>query len=524
MSKPYEIGDFSGGVVRDSKRLTLAPNQCRIARNFYIHHATGRLIKRRGFTKYNDTAVPGAKYIDTITRYYNSTVRDTVIGAATTTYSKILHDGGGVSGWTEITGGSDLACGDRIRFQVARDYLLLCNGNVMQYWAGTGNTKADVTYVTGSGYYSALKPRLLSLADNRLYVVNNVDAQRNQVWFSVIGIWTTDPGTDIEFGELDFITIPYRIGDQRGITALWPDGFNNDLLVFRENDYYRLVGTGPDDYLLWRVPGPGGCMSADGVCDAEDFIVFVGNGNVYAYDGRNETYTIGDEIAEEMKDQNLEESCCTYFPDIKSVVVSWPGAAWCWNVKTHGWTKWDSNAGPHTSCTLMAAADKRIVLFNNKTDNYLYQHDYGTTDTGATITTVFRSDDLDMGAASVTKKVMSGYIQTNNIAPTQTVRLMGNGNKHYWTGDATVGPEHTDINLWATSPTDKTSMLWSKAINKVKNRVLRWVRRYPMISSISVEPEVSGTTIAIQIETSDADKEYLINKIVLDVEGLPREV
>ena len=151
------------------------------------------------------------------------------------------------------------------------------------------------------------------------------------------------------------ISIPNAVGDSDGITALWAFGEEDELLVFTNTQTFVLAGNDHLDYTLTQLSRVMGCVSPTGVCETDaGIVVFVGNGNIYAFDG-SRSVVIGDAIKNGLEGFNLSAAHCEYVPQWRSVVVAHWNGTYVWHLPSGlksafstkaywdigGWTKLD---------------------------------------------------------------------------------------------------------------------------------------------------------------------------------------
>lgn len=379
-----EITDFSGGENLNKSPVLLsgekAPNNEVVRALNVVLDERGAAKKRNGYDEVVASAITGATGIDFIYRFETSTVTTTVIAVTTAANSKVFKFDG--TTFTEITGGSNLLPGYRVRMIAYRDYLLIYNGNVWQYWDGSG-TKADVVFKAGS---VTVAPRIIEASDDKLFVVDNTSAYRYTVFFSIAGGWTTDPGTDMEFAAGDDIAILQENTDSTGITALWNYGNQDSLFTFTNNTLYTLYGADALDYSNSIGSKIAGAASQNCICETDNgMLFFVGNNQIYVFDGQ-QIIPIGDNVITRLRGKSLEYATCSYVPEIDSVLVHLNDITLVWHKTAGGayggWTEWDISNISASTVYLDSAANEYIFGFVG--DGHLYKYT-GTDDNGEDI-------------------------------------------------------------------------------------------------------------------------------------------
>lgn len=268
----YMVNDFSGGLNLKAAPMSVADNQATGLLNFEFD-VTGALVKRRGITLYNGSPVSGATGVDNLIRFYRNDGTKTlvaVMGGATA--KKVYKGADGAGTFTEITGGTALSASACVDMLVYRDTLFMSNGTQPIQYYQSGATKANV-----SGTPTPPVGKYLAVCDNRLFAAGN-ESSPNRIYFSGIGLFSSLPNVD--FPELNFIDIPRRdSGDVITGLAVYRD----ELFVFRRNDIWALMGSGPEDYYLQEVNNSAGAVSHRAVANTGDSLVFAAQGHIYEY-------------------------------------------------------------------------------------------------------------------------------------------------------------------------------------------------------------------------------------------------
>jgi hypothetical protein len=265
----FHINDFSGGLNARGAPMQIHDNQAVDLLNCEFD-LTGALVKRNGYTAYNASPISGAGLIDNLIRYCKNDGSRILLATTNSAAGNRLFAGNDATGtFTEITGGSTLEKDRPVDMLVYRDTLFLSNGSQpIQFYAG-GATKADAT-----GSPAPPTGSCLAVCDNRLFVAGN-SAAPNRLFFSGIALFSSLPAVD--FPADNFIDIPKQDTGDR-ITAL--AAYRDELFVFRRNDIWALLGSGPEDYYLQEVNNRVGALSHRAVCNTGDALVFACAGGV----------------------------------------------------------------------------------------------------------------------------------------------------------------------------------------------------------------------------------------------------
>ena len=385
----YNVSDFSFGADRRTSRVLLEKGVMQRIKNMTLE-TTGALTVRNGYAKDISAAVTGATGIENIQRFYHAGEKDTVVAVRTTTYNKIFKQA--TSSYTEITGGTALVPGSQVRFQVFNKYLFIANENVLQAWSGTG-AKSDVVF---TGTSVQVQPRLMAVTDRRLMVVGSGEANKNIVYPSMEFGWSTSPTTDMSFDSGEAVQIPYLDNDEAGIVALWRYSADDNLLVIRENDVYRLLGTGPNDYVLQQVSGNGGGVAEFGVCETpQGIVVIVGNEQIFAWDGAV-FRSIGDLMQPVIEGVDMSSACAVFNHRTGMVEIGYLNGTLYWDPKhwhqdtrvpVKGWT--EGTATFSHAHHYKGNSDKHKIVACRVNSPYLYHWDNTNQDDGTDISWEF---------------------------------------------------------------------------------------------------------------------------------------
>jgi len=507
----FSIDNFAGGIDTHTMRYMLPEGQYKDALNFYIDSKTNKLIRRRGYAKFNTAAL--ASDVISVDAIMRRKLKDasgilTIIAVQTTTYSRIYLSTNETS-WTEITGGSVLAGGATVRFLVYRDILFICNGSQFQYYTGTGN-KADVVFKGGT---SAIVPSIMAVSDDKIFA--KTVALPYEVFFTIEGGWTTDPGTDMEFPGYSVAT-PYR---DQNINGIFNNGTNNDLVIGTTSKSYSLTGVSYLDYVFKNTDYMKGMVSQSGMCMADvkdnNALVFAGNGTVYACDSSANVNEIGEAIRESLATANMAKSVCVYLPRLNAVLFTCPDGSYLWNCTTGGWTNWDIFLD--AACLSEESADNSMVLCAVNGKKYIYKLDSGETDDGADIKNVFLSAFYDGGDNTKSKSIKKIFVSHNVERPaTMTISCTVNGNQFYDIQDARIED--------GNDPPDKGSTLkaYRSDVEVTEpSKYCRWVPSFPQASVVDSKEELKGLCFRVKVEVSGSVP-FAIDKIGIIADGMER--
>lgn len=226
------------------------------------------------------------------------------------------------------------------------------NNDVQLYYykfefSKTLSADVQVYYVTGIPAQKDLKPyKFPLLANDRLFLCNNVKGKKNSVICSTAETSSVFNGDD---------SVEYSFGDESELTgAAWiysqfGSSLYNVTLFFKKNETWALVGSGPEDWVKYKVSGVVGCVAPHTIRIIDigpeiaktlnrNLVVWQGADGVYISDGRTPIL-----ISEDIKDKfDKRLSTSIYTSEVGS-----SRAFWDYDNKCYHW-KWASG----TSSTL----------------------------------------------------------------------------------------------------------------------------------------------------------------------------
>lgn len=406
----FHINDFSGGLVTKAAPMQISDNQAVDLLNCEFD-MTGALVKRSGFTAYNSTPIPGAGLIDNLIRYYKNDGTRTLVATANSASANKVHKGTDATGaFTEIPGGTALDKDRPIDMLVYRDVLFLSNGRQpIQYYSG-GASKADVT-----GSPAPPTGSCMAVCDNRLFVAGS-STNPNRLFFSGIALFSSLPALD--FPATNFIDIPKQdTGDQ--ITALAV--YRDELFVFRRNDMWALIGSGPEDYYLQEINNRVGALSHRAVCNTGDALVFASPGCIHEYrDGA--MLDIGRSIDSVVTALDFSRVKVCWYPAKKQVWICGGASAasnnrvLVYDTMLKAWSVFDLSL--NALCLLSGAGDRGELYGGSPTTGAVWHMDDGASDNGAAISFVYRTKHFDMHIPQNIKVFRRLYFNVNTSVDT----------------------------------------------------------------------------------------------------------
>lgn len=225
----------------------------------------GALRVMRGSKKYMQEAVPGG--IHSLAALYSRSAPRLLAGNENGIWC--YQDGA----WSQI---SAAAC-DRLTFlnytHNGEDIVLLAGGGPLLMWDGQGMAKEVDGAPTGL--------RHLALHYERVWGGGIVDEPDTVYWSRAYN--PTDWSTDSKIPEAGggFVLVPtFNGGRVRGIK-----NFFNDVVVFKDQDIFRIYGTYPGNYEVVRVHGVVGPVAERTVVPWGDRVYFLAQEGLCVYDG-----------------------------------------------------------------------------------------------------------------------------------------------------------------------------------------------------------------------------------------------
>ena len=406
----FQLNDFSGGLNTKAAPMAIADNQAVDLLNCEFD-VTGALVKRKGCSAYNAMAISGAQYVDNIIRYYKNDGTRTLVAAVKGATSNRVYRGNDASGaFTEITGGSSLNIGEPVDMLVYRDTLFISNGvQPIQYFS-SGTTKANV-----AGSPTPPTGKYLAVCDNRLFVAGNA-YNPNTLYFSDIGLFSTLPSVD--FPADNFIRIPKQdTGDVITGLAVYRD----ELFVFRRNDVWALLGSGPEDYYLQEVNNTVGAVGHRAVVNTGDALVFASPGRVFEYrDGVMQD--VGLSVESLLAALNMDNISAAYYPAKKQVwfcagtTGSGNDRVAMFDTAHRAWSVFDF--AMNALCVFDGPGDSGELYAGASSSGRVYHLDDGIDDDGADIDFSFTTKHFAMKAPQNIKRFRRLYFNVNTTQDT----------------------------------------------------------------------------------------------------------
>lgn len=280
--KPFVklLKDFSGGLNIKYGDEQMELNEARDLQNC-DPQSKGWLDRRKGCASLTTSMNSGDLSVDNLIRFYhNATTKQLITSVNRADHQHIYEVSDSTGDVTEITSGTALTAGKRIRFATYGGYLFLTDGVAPIEYYETGTTKADI-----GGTPTPPVGKFITVHKRRLYVANGADLA-----YSGLGIYSPDPGT------CDFpATNTEPIGDTTlDITGIQPQ--QDHIVIFKENTFHKWIGTAEYDFRVLDTNRPYGCIAPDSIAMCEGWVVFLAHDGVRAFDGGLHAVLLSDKI------------------------------------------------------------------------------------------------------------------------------------------------------------------------------------------------------------------------------------
>ena len=252
---PYFSGIDQSGLAISSKYTPDAYN---------IDTSLGTLKKAAGYAKHVPDTVPGG--IRTIIKYHKRNEGDyedyLLASSDTAVYAYIGGE------WTSIKSGLGGGCISFINYQQdGEDVVIMTNGQDTPF-------KYDGTTVTNMADVPCFSN--ITLHYERMWGAGDGE-NPDRVYYSA----AFDPDDFSTSGEAGFIDIPtFDGGSVIAITAVF-----NDIVVFKEQNVYRIYGTYPGVYEVTKVHGVKGPIAKNSIVSTGDVVFFLASDGICYYDG-----------------------------------------------------------------------------------------------------------------------------------------------------------------------------------------------------------------------------------------------
>lgn len=276
----FKINNFAGGLNQSADDSLLSVNQSRDAQNVDVSSGTLKTIS--GYSKYIATAAPAG-----ITRLMKFYKNNTSTGAVTSyllaaTATAIYYWTG--SAWSALATGLTSGDWDYFNYQIgATDVVIMGNGSdVMKKWDGT-------TFAALGGNPPNMKS--VTLHSERIWGTGVKDTPNSVYYSDTIGKGHTGPENwTISEDGAGVVNVPtWDGGVCIGISNIF-----SDVVIFKTNNIYRVVGTYPSVYEVKQVYSSVGSIAEKTIVSGNDRAFFLSKDGLYYYNGVSAYPLLGD--------------------------------------------------------------------------------------------------------------------------------------------------------------------------------------------------------------------------------------
>lgn len=431
------INDYSGGLnTRDAKHKIL-DNQATALENFVVS-SDGNLVKRKGSTKYNSSAI-SSHPVHSLFRYYKSasSFQEMLSVANSTLYKG--NDGTGV--WTSIAG---ITVNDHMDFTTWEDICYMFNGTDKKQYDGT--TLSNIAGSPPAARYAILHK-------DRLYVAG-IDAEPNRLYFCDTNDATT-------WNASDFIRIDSDDGDKiTGLSVLL-----GAIIIFKQNSIFVLQGTDSTTFNLKRMVNYTGCIAPRTIASYGNWIYYVGNDGIYRFNG-NQSQQISGFIKPDADamDKTYIENAVSVISDNKYWVSHTTNGdttnktVLVFDIISSSWTKFTGLEIASLAIWNSSPDNWEIYGGSSAADGFVYKMNDGTDDLGNDISCSFESKNFDIDVPELFKQIKQIILLAKPFATVVTFTILGDNSRVTRRIDIDITGS---LSLWDTALWDVDN--WSSA-------------------------------------------------------------
>lgn len=289
MIKDFIIKEFGGiDQSKDESKLELgsSPDACN------IDTTDGNLSVAKGYEKFIDTPIPGNGAIKRLHIWRDLVTARYIVIAGDNVYAYVDTDGN--PAWTKIYTYDDLEHGNYWDFLETKigntDYLIIANGE-KQLIKWDGDTSHQATVFGASEKQSNVPVNFLAMHYSRLFAAGDPDHPSRLYWSCVPGAidsttytiedWqSVDESTDKSGGHVE-------VGDTSGDPIMSLCALSNQLVIFKRNSIYRLLGDRPSNFRIVKVNGDVEETVDSSIAFYGDRPFWMTKAGMYYYDGQS---------------------------------------------------------------------------------------------------------------------------------------------------------------------------------------------------------------------------------------------
>lgn len=257
-----QVKDFGGmqDVIAADKMNHKYATDCQ---NVILDEYRGSIVKRRGFTKYNTTALTGGQSIKKQFVYKQQDGDEYIIVHSSNSIFYSLNGSGSFSILTSTI------TTDTYSFTTGRDYLIGSNGTDNPLaWNGT-----TLIHYTTNNSTGMVKGKYIVYWNNRLFIAG-VSSYLSTLYYS-------EANNPQHIGTFNYININVADGDYITGLLVW----NNRLIVFKRFSAWEVQEVSAGVFVIRLLSQEIGCLYEESIAEVRGFPMWVSHRGVELYDG-----------------------------------------------------------------------------------------------------------------------------------------------------------------------------------------------------------------------------------------------
>lgn len=257
-----QVKDFGGmqDVIAADKMNHKYATDCQ---NVILDEYRGSIVKRRGFTKYNTTALTGGQSIKKQFVYKQQDGDEYIIVHSSNSIFYSLNGSGSFSILTSTITTYTYS------FTTGRDYLIGSNGTDNPLaWNGT-----TLIHYTTNNSTGMVKGKYIVYWNNRLFIAG-VSSYLSTLYYS-------EANNPQHIGTFNYININVADGDYITGLLVW----NNRLIVFKRFSTWEVQEVSAGVFVIRLLSQEIGCLYGDSIAEVRGFPMWVSHRGVELYDG-----------------------------------------------------------------------------------------------------------------------------------------------------------------------------------------------------------------------------------------------
>lgn len=409
------IFSCGGGLVLDKDAFNMQPGEALVLQNFEPS-INGGYRRLTGTTKYSSTQVNGnTDKVIGVTVFNN-----TIIAAAG---ANVKYSTGGT--WTSITTARTSAVRynfDEYNFNGTDKLIMVDQTNIPASWDGSTYKLLNGAAGTGSGT-APVNPKFVAVFKNHIFYAG-MSASPQEVFFTA------------PFSEDDY-TVANGAGMikvDNNITGI--KSFRDSLVIFCEDQIFRLIGSSAADFKIELVTRNIGCTDGFSIQEIGGDLLFLAPDGLRTVAGTAriddvELGSVSKAIQPRINDIGYDNISSVvirtksqyrlFYPTTSGAAASSKGLLGTLKRNIQGGIgyEWADIRGLKPSCMASGFISNVEVVVGGTYNGYVIQHESGDTFDGTNIASIYRSPDLTMGDPGIRKlmqRVIFNYETEGDIA------------------------------------------------------------------------------------------------------------